>query len=88
MKSWVKGVSRMVYCNYKSHDKETATYAYGGSVDDITGELVFHFKEDAVEIIKEPFNGNAPMRHIMSLYGTHRKQFKSGCFKEKIAYEA
>ncbi|HJC49133.1 MAG TPA: hypothetical protein H9754_00905 [Candidatus Anaerostipes avistercoris] len=78
----------MVYCNYKSHNKETATYAYGGTVDDITGELVFYFQKDAVEIIKEPLNGNAPMRHIMSLYGAHRKQFKSGCFKKKIAYEA
>ena len=74
----------MVYCNYKSHTDDTVTYAYGETIDDITGELIFHFgKEEGIEIVRKP------ERHgVIELYGMHRKEFKQGIFKEKIAYEA
>ena len=46
MKNWVWMVSRMVYCNYKMHTDDTVTYAYGQTISDITGELVFHFGDN------------------------------------------
>lgn len=82
-------VSHMVYCNYKSHTDNTVTYTYGDTIDDITGELIFHFgEEEGIEIVREPDKYKVIMRQIHSLYGMHRKEFKQGVFKEKIAYEA
>lgn len=79
----------MVYCNYKSHTDDTVTYAYGETIDDITGELIFHFgKEEGIEIVRKPERHGVIGRQIHSLYGMHRKEFKHGIFKEKIAYEA
>lgn len=77
----------MVYCDYIKNDDKTVTYAYGGDVNDISGELVFHFDKDTIEIVKLPETDNAPERHIMSLYGMHMDNFKKGIFKQKICYE-
>jgi len=82
-------VSRMVYCNYKMHTDDTVTYAYGQTISDITGELVFHFGDnEGIEIIRKPEKHAVIGRQIHSLYGMHREEFKKGIFKEKIAYEA
>lgn len=82
-------VSRMVYCNYKEHTPNTVTYFYGETIDDITGEIVFHFGEkEGIEIIRKPKTHAVVGRQIHSLYGMHRGEFKQGIFKEKIAYEA
>lgn len=82
-------VSRMVYCNYKEHTKDTVTYFYGETIDDITGELVFHFgKEEGIEIVRKPDIHAVIGLQIHSLYRMHRREFKQGIFKEKIAYEA
>ncbi len=79
----------MVYCNYKSHTNDTVTYAYGQTIGDITGELIFHFgEEEGIEIVHKPKVHAVIGRQIHSLYGMHRKEFKQGIFKEKIAYEA
>ena len=77
----------LVYCDYKENTKDTVTYSYGGSIDDITGILVFHFIDDIIEIAKEPDVEPAPIRHIKSLYGIQRKNFKKRIFKKKISYE-
>lgn len=38
----------MIYCHYISHTWDAVTYAYGATIDDITGVVVFHFwKEEA-----------------------------------------
>lgn len=79
----------MVYCEYKSHTDNTVTYAYGETIADITGELIFHFgEEEGIEIVSEPKKHKVITRQIHSLYGMHREEFKRGVFKEKIAYEA
>ena len=78
----------LVYCDYKEHTEDSVTYAYGGDYEDITGILVFHFNDDLIEIAKEPNTEPAPMRHIKSLYGTQRENFKKGVFKKKISYES
>lgn len=79
----------MVYCKYKSNTENTVTYAYGETIDDITGELIFHFGEnEGFEIIRKPEKYPVITRQIHSLYGMHRKEFEQGIFKEKIAYEA
>ena len=79
----------MVYCEYKGHDNQTATYAYGQTIGDMTGELIFHFgEEEGIEIVKKPEKHQVIGRQIHSLYKKHREEFKKGIFKEKIAYEA
>ena len=79
----------MVYCHYISHTDDTVTYAYGETIYDITGELIFHFgEEEGIEVVREPERHEVIPYQIHSLYGMHRKEFKRGIFKEKIAYEA
>lgn len=79
----------MVYCNYKEHTEHTVIYAYGQTISDITGELIFHFgEEEGIEIVKKPEKHQVIGRQIHSLYKKHREEFKKGIFKEKIAYEA
>lgn len=78
----------MVYCNYKSHTQDSVTYAYGQTIGDITGEVIFFFKEEnGVEVVKKPEKHLVIMRQINSLYRRNRDEFKKGIFKEKIAYE-
>lgn len=81
-------MSRMVYCNYVKNTNDSVTYAYGGTVNDITGEVIFCFTEDVVEVTKVPKTEDAPKRHIMRLYGAQRDNFLKGIFKEKISYES
>lgn len=81
-------VKPMVYCDYKEHTVDTVTYSYGGDVDDITGIIIFHFKDDMIEIAKEPDVEPAPIRHIKRLYGVQKDNFKKGIFKKKISYES
>lgn len=78
----------MVYCNYIKNNDESVTYAYGGTVEDISGEVTFHFVTDMIEIVKTPKTEDAPKRHIKRLYGMHKNNFLKGVFKEKIAYES
>lgn len=81
-------MSDLVYCDYKENTADTVTYLYGGDYEDITGTIVFHFKDDVIEITKEPDTEPAPMLHIKRLYGAQRENFKKGVFKKKISYES
>ena len=77
----------MVYCNYIDNDKDSATYAFGALASDITGQIVFFFKSDEIEIIKVPEGDMAPKRHIDRLYLREKENFLNGVFRKKIAYE-
>ena len=68
-----KAVNILVYCDYKENTENTVTYYYGGDYEDITGILVFYYKDDMIEIAKEPDAESAPIRHIKSLYGAQRE---------------
>lgn len=77
----------MVYCNLKENTETTVTYMYGATIYDITGELVFHFHEDKIEIVTPPKKAEVYIKYIKRLYGKQRENFKNGIFKEKISYE-
>lgn len=77
----------MVYCNFKEKTDTTVTYMYGAVVNDVTGELIFHFTEDIIEIVTPPKKEKVYMKYIKRLYGKQRENFQKGIFKEKIAYE-
>lgn len=77
----------MVYCNLKETTETAVTYMYGATVYDITGELIFHFIEDTIEIVEPPKKVEVYMKYIKRLYGKQRDNFKNGIFKEKISYE-
>ncbi|WP_194608772.1 hypothetical protein [Clostridium vitabionis] len=78
----------MVYCNLIEHNESTVTYAYGENISDITGEIVYDFKNNEINIITRPKKHPVLIRQAQSLFGGHRKEFLNGVFKEKIAYEA
>ena len=48
------GGERMVLCNLIKKIDKGAIYAYGATVDDITGIIEFNISEGYYEIIKEP----------------------------------
>lgn len=58
----------MIFCHYISHTWDTVTYAYGATIDDITGVVVFHvWKEEGIEIIRKPERYVILWRHIQSV---------------------
>ena len=77
----------MVYCNYLENDKQSVTYLFGAYASDITGKIRFSFLEDKIDLIEEPQKEMAPKRHIERLYRREKRNFLSGVFKKKIAYE-
>ena len=78
----------MVYCKFIEGNDKYVRYAYGGIVSDITGEIMFNFRDDVIEILHTPKKVDAPARHIKRLYGAQRDNFRNGVFKEKISYES
>lgn len=77
----------MVYCKYIKHNKESATYQYGGSVNNLTGVIVFNFKKDYFEIIQKPEGNDIVfMKHIESLYEKYKNNFREGIFPDKMAW--
>lgn len=78
----------MIYCHYISHTWDTVTYAYGATIDDITGVVVFHiWKEDGIEIVQKPERYIVLQRYIQSVYHRHLDEFRRGVFLEKFARE-
>ena len=78
----------MIYCHYISHTWDTVTYAYGATIDDITGVVVFHFwKENGIEIVQKPERYVVFQRYIQSVYRRHLEEFRRGVFLKKFARE-
>ena len=78
----------MIYCHYISHIWDTVTYAYGATIDDITGVVVFHFwKEEGIEIIRKPERYVILWRRIQSVYHRYLEEFRRGVFLKKLARE-
>lgn len=77
----------MVYCKLINVNKDAAKYSFGGRIDDITGILVYHRKEETCEIEKEPDNSIVYGPHIRSLMCKYVEEFRSGKFRAKIGYE-
>ena len=78
----------MIYCHYISHTWDTVTYAYGATIDELTGVVVFHFwKEEGIEIIRKPERYVVLWRHIQSVYHRYLEEFRRGVFLKKLARE-
>ena len=80
-------VSQILYCKLKENTDSTVTYSFGDVYDNMPGEVVFHFVDDVIEIVKKPIDQAIFSRQLNSLYGMHREEFQKGIFKENIAYE-
>ncbi len=78
----------MVYCDYIKNDADSVEYAFGALASDITGQLVFYFRQDEIKIIVPPKGEMAPKRHIERLYRIEKKNFLNGVFHKKISYES
>lgn len=80
-------VKRMVYCNLKQNNNDSAIYFFGMSTDDITGEVVFYANSIQPSILKQPTNGNATNITMNKLVVKYKEQFSKGIFPNKISYE-
>ena len=78
----------MVFCDYKANTTDSATYAFGGTPEDISGEIVFHFRDRTFEIVKAPEKTKVWLKYIRSLYHKEMENFNKGVFREKISYES
>ena len=78
----------MVYCDYKSNTADSVTYAYGGLTSDITGEVVFNFRDGSFDVEKEPTRSSVPIRHLVWMYQNHKNEFIQGIFRPKLSFES
>ena len=78
----------MVYCNYLRNTDSVVEYIFGETTDDLTGNVVYDYKQDIMNIIKEPDDCPVMPRHLQSVFRKHRNEFINGELKKKIAYEA
>lgn len=81
-------MNRMAYCELKSKTDTAVVYAYGATIDDLTGEVNYNFKDGVAEIVKQPEKYGVIKRHLTGILNKHRDDFQNGTFPEKIAYEA
>ena len=78
----------MVYCNHISHNKKTAKYSYGGSVDNITGVVEFSIDGSGFTIVKEPEKNASYLPAALNrLYATALERFSGGNYPDKLSYE-
>lgn len=77
----------MVYCDYRQHDENTVTYAYGGETSDISGLVRFDLDGKGFELVKEPEKSVVHTRSLMRLYGKYKSDFSKKNFGKKISYE-
>lgn len=79
-------VSLMIYCDLLRKNGNSAVYKFGGTTDDMTGEIEF-FRDREPVVIKEPSERKVAKMWIGKLFIKYRKDIKNGVFKEKMAYE-
>lgn len=77
----------VVYCSLISVEGTKLTYALGGYVTDMTGELVVDYKEGTYEVTRKPMRSLARNRHIETMLRKHHAEFQKGIFPEKMSYE-
>ncbi|MGO5338043.1 hypothetical protein ACTQZS_14800 [Bilifractor sp. LCP19S3_H10] len=78
----------MVYCDYIDHSDISVKYAFGQTIDDITGTLEYDFVNGTINIINQPKKYKVLTRQIESLFSKYRSDFANGTYRRKIAYEA
>lgn len=78
----------MVYCDYIDHSDSLVRYAFGQTIDDITGTIEYDFSNGTIHIIQQPKKYKVLTRQIESLFGKYRNEFVNGTYRRKIAYEA
>ena len=89
MNSWsLEKVNQVVYCDYIDHSNTAVKYAFGQTIDDITGILEYDFFDGTIKIIRQPETYNVLTKQMESLFGKYRDEFSHGTYKRKIAYEA
>lgn len=78
----------MVYCNFIKATNEKIIYNIGGSVNDITGELVIRPSDGLpFEITKQPENSAVSPIHIEFMIERHIQELKKKNYPKKMAYE-
>lgn len=76
----------MIYCNLLRNNGDSAVYQFGGTVDDMTGEIVF-YRDKEPEVIREPSARKVAGLWIQKLCVKYAEDIRNGVFKEKMAYE-
>lgn len=76
----------MIYCNLKESTPVSATYYYGDTVSNLSGEFAVT-RSLRLEVIKQPEKCGELTYWLGQLLYKHRNDFANGKFREKIAYE-
>ena len=77
----------MIYCNLKQKKKGSATYSFGTTLEDITGEVEFYADFTQPTILKHPSTGEVTVNTLNRLVVKYKGLFAEDIFPDKIAYE-
>ena len=77
----------MVYCKLKKEEGSKVTYAIGGTVNDITGEMIVDYAHRTFEMVKEPESSKVYARHVSAMLQHAFKDYARGIVKKRLSYE-
>lgn len=77
----------MVYCDLIERKANSAIYAFGTQIGNVTGEAEFYAGYKTPSIIRQPDGENISLQKLMRVVGIHYRNFEKGVFPEKISYE-
>ena len=80
-------VKQMVYCNKIKEDGGVVMYAIGGTVNDISGEMIVDYDNRTFEIVKQPEKSKVYSRHVSAMLQKAFSDYANGEIKERLAYE-
>ena len=77
----------MVFCDLLSFDGKKARYAIGGTLEDMTGELVVDLAEGTFELVSPPKESTVYEPHIGSMLRKYQAKNKNEGFAKRMAWQ-
>ena len=81
-------VSQMVYCNLIENKRKSAVYAFGASVDDMTGIIEFYDGLRMPNMIKQPKKTAVKLSDAFRIVIKYKRQFETSAYPERVSYES
>lgn len=77
----------MIYCDLIEKRENSAIYAFGKSVFNITGEVEYFCKIQPPRVIRKPKGEVVPMSYHGGIICKYKAQFAKGEFPAKVSHE-
>lgn len=80
-------VSQMVYCDLIKCTGDSAIYAFGVNIANVTGEVEFFSQLRAPRIIRQPKGENVSVERVARVAHKYKAKFAAGEYPGRVAYE-